>query len=102
MWLRIISFTPSIFTPPPPLGIAFDLQSIDEKRVLQQERFDAEHGVVVTDIGRYVPPSDVVRAAAVLVRRAGAAGGILEIEGAAVLGILKEGRGRQAGRQAGR
>jgi len=40
--------------------------------------FDAENGVVVPDIGRYVPPSDVVRAAAVLVSKIYGEGGIRE------------------------
>lgn len=34
-----------------------------------QDRMDAANGVVVTDIGRYIPPTDEVPAAAVLVRK---------------------------------
>lgn len=41
----------------------------DERQAYAQDRLDAENGVVVTEIGRYVPPTDAVRAAAVLVRQ---------------------------------
>ena len=40
----------------------------DERQAYRQDRLDAENGVVVTEIGRYIPPADAVGAAAVLVR----------------------------------
>lgn len=40
----------------------------DGREAYRQDRLDAEKGVVVTEIGRYFPPTDAVRAAAVLVR----------------------------------
>eukprot|EP00752_Nemacystus_decipiens_P014254 g12676.t1 len=45
----------------------YDVQQMaGERQAYEQDRSDAENGVVVTEIGRYVPPTNAVRAAAVL------------------------------------
>lgn len=42
---------------------------MDQAQMYRQERADAENGVIRTEIGRYIPPTDRVSAAAVLVRK---------------------------------
>lgn len=44
------------------------VQMYDERQAYRQDRLDADNGVVVTKIGRHIPPTDAVGAAAVLVR----------------------------------